>query len=75
MNAPFRKFYNMIVKTSQQWFEINGKNALGCSFKVECMNLSETNFSRTAESQRLYVFAKKMRFERPGFTVTRGCFI
>ena len=27
MNAPFRKFYNMIVKTSQQWFNINGKNA------------------------------------------------
>ena len=59
-NAPFRKFYNMIVKTSQQWFKINGKNAFGCPLrlglylKVECMNLSETNFSRTAESQRLW---------------------
>ena len=59
-NAPFRKFYNMIVKTSQQWFNINGKNAFGCPLrlglylKVECMNLSETNFSRTAESQRLW---------------------
>ena len=59
-NAPFCKFYNMIVKTSQQWFKINGKNAFGCPLrlglylKVECMNLSETNFSRTAESQRLW---------------------
>ena len=59
-NAPFRKFYNMIVKTSQQWFKINGKNAFGCPLrwglylKVECMNLSETNFSRTAESQWLW---------------------
>ena len=50
----------MIVKTSQQWFKINGKNAFGCPLrlglylKVECMNLSETNFSRTAESQRLW---------------------
>ena len=31
-NAPFRKFYNMIVKTSQQWFKINGKNAFGCPY-------------------------------------------
>ena len=60
MNAPFRKFYNMIGKTSQQWLNINGKNAfecplrLGLYLKVECMNLSETNFSRTAESQRLW---------------------
>ena len=59
-NAPFCKFYNMIVKTSQQRFKINGKNAFGCPLrlelylKVECMNLSETNFSRTAESQRLW---------------------
>ena len=52
---PFRKFYNMIVKTLQQWFKINGKNAFGCPLrlglylKVECMNLSETNFSRTTD--------------------------
>ena len=58
-NAPFLKFYNMIVKTSQQWFKINVKNAFGCPLrlglylKVECMNL-ETNFSRIAESQRLW---------------------
>ena len=50
----------MIVKTSQQWLNINGKNAFGCPLrlglylKVECMNLSETNFSRTAESQWLW---------------------
>ena len=50
----------MIVKTSQQWFKINAKNAFGCPLcfglylKVECMNLSETNFSRTAESQQLW---------------------
>ena len=55
-NAPFRKFYNTIVKTSQQWLKINGKNAFGCPLrlglylKVECMNQSETNYSRTAES-------------------------
>ena len=59
-NAPFRKFYNMIVKTQQQWFKINSKNAyechlrLGLYLKAECMNRSETNFSRTAESQRLW---------------------
>ena len=59
-NAPFCKFYNMILKTSQQWFQINGKNAFGCplhlglNLKVECMNLSETNFSRIAESQKLW---------------------
>ena len=50
----------MIVKTLLQWFKINGKNAFGCPLrlglylKVECMNLSETNFSRTAESQWLW---------------------
>ena len=27
---------------------------LGLYLKVECMNLSETNFNRTAESQRLW---------------------
>ena len=59
-NAPFCIFYNMIVKTSQQWFKINGKNAfrcplrLGLYLKVECINLSETNFSITAESHRLW---------------------
>ena len=59
-NASFCKFYNMIEKTSQQWFKINGKNAFGCPLrlglylKVECMNLSETNFGRTAESQWLW---------------------
>ena len=59
-NAPFRKFYNMIVKTSQQWFKTNGKNAFGCPLrlgpylKVECMSQSETNFSRTAHSQRFW---------------------
>ena len=53
-------FYNMIVKTSQQLFNINGKNAfecplrLGLYLKVECMNQSETNFSRTAQSQRFW---------------------
>ena len=58
-NAPFCKFYNMIVKTSQQWFKINVKNAFGCPLrlglylKVECMVQSETNLSRTPESQRL----------------------
>ena len=37
----------MIVKTSQQWFKINGNNAFGCPLrmglylKVECMNLSK----------------------------------
>ena len=60
MNAPFRKFYNMIGKTSQQWLNINGKNAfeyslrLGLYLKVECMNQSETNFSRSAHSQRFW---------------------
>ena len=60
MNAPFRKFYNMIGKTSQQWLNINGKIAfecpirLGLYLKVECMNQSETKFSRTAESQGLW---------------------
>ena len=43
----------MIVKASQQWFKIDGKNAFGCPLrlelylKVKCMNLSETNFRRT----------------------------
>ena len=46
----------MILKTWQQWFKINGKNAFGCPLRLglylkeECMNLSDTNFSRTAES-------------------------
>jgi len=59
-NAPFCKFYNVIVKTSQQLFKINGRNAFGCPLrlglylKVECMNLSETSFSRTSESRRLW---------------------
>ena len=50
---------NVNVKTSQQWFDINGKNAFGCPLrlglylKVKCMNRSETNFSRTTESQPL----------------------
>ena len=50
----------MIVKTSQQWFNINGKNAFGCPLrlglylKVECMNRSETIFSRTPESQQIW---------------------
>ena len=50
----------MIVKASQQCFKIDGKNAFGCPLrlglylKVERMNLSETNFSRTAESQQLW---------------------
>ena len=60
MNAPLRKFYNIIVKTSQQWFKINGKNAFGCPLrlglylKVECMNLSKPNFSRITEFQGLW---------------------
>ena len=60
MNVPFCKFYNLIVKTQQQWLNFNGKNAFECPLhlelylKVQCMNGSETNFSRTAESQRLW---------------------
>ena len=59
----------MIVKTSQQWFKVNGENAFGCPLhlglylKVECMNLSETNFSRTAKSQQRFW---KVPFDRSG---------
>ena len=48
----------LFKKWKKQWLNINGKNAfeyslrLGLYLKVECMNLSETNFSRTAESDR-----------------------
>ena len=56
----------MIVKTSQQWFKINGKNAfecplrLGLYLKVECMNLSETNISRLPESEGISTFLRQI---------------
>ena len=33
-NVPFCKFYNMIVKTLQKWFKINGKNAFGYPLRL-----------------------------------------